>query len=120
MKSQSFRARMGFAFAGIRIVWRREKSFRTQCLLGLAAAAITAALRPGWAWAALIALAMGLVLALELVNAALEYTIDRLHPELHDEIRHAKDAAAGAVLLASFFGALVGLAMVLDWWLQRS
>ena len=62
---------------------------------------------------------MGLVLALELVNAALEYAIDRLHPELHDEIKHAKDAAAGAVLLASFFGALVGLAMVLDWLLRR-
>ena len=47
MKSQSFIARLGFAFAGIRTVWRREKSFRTQCLLGLVGAAVTAALRPG-------------------------------------------------------------------------
>jgi undecaprenol kinase len=115
MKSQSFRARLGFAFAGIGTVWRREKSFRSQCLLGLVGAAMTAALRPGWAWAALIALAIGLVLALEMVNGALEYLIDRIHPELHDEIKHAKDAAAGAVLLASFFGTCVVLAMVLDW-----
>ncbi|MEA3029738.1 MAG: undecaprenol kinase [Sphingomonadales bacterium] len=115
MKGQSFLARMGFALAGIRIVFRREQSFRIQCLLGLVAAAVTAALRPGWAWAALVALAVGLVLALELINGALEYLIDRVHPEIHDEIKHAKDAAAGAVLVGSFFGALVGLAMVLDW-----
>jgi undecaprenol kinase len=112
MKSQSFRARLGFAFAGIAIVWRREKSFRIQCLLGVVAIAVTAALRPGWVWAALVALAIGLVLAAELVNSALEYLIDRMHPEIHDEIKHAKDAAAGAVLLASIFGALVGFAML--------
>jgi undecaprenol kinase len=54
------------------------------------------------------------VLALELVNAALEYVIDRLHPEIHPEIRFAKDAAAGAVLIASMGSALVGELMVLD------
>lgn len=115
MKGRSVRARLGFAFAGIRTVWRREKSFRTQCLLGILGAAMTTALRPGWVWAALIALAIGLVLALELVNGALEYLIDRVHPEIHDEIKHAKDAAAGAVLLACIFGSLVVGAMVIDW-----
>ncbi len=115
MKNASLLARIGFALAGIRIVFRREKSFRTQCLLGLVAAAGTAALRPGWAWAALIALSIALVLALEMVNAALEYLIDRVHPEIHEEIKFAKDAAAGAVVIASFASACVGAAMVLDW-----
>jgi diacylglycerol kinase (ATP) len=118
VKGQSFFARMGFALAGIRTVFRREQSFRIQCVLGLVGVAVTAAIRPGWAWAALIALAMGLVLALELINGALEYLIDRVHPEIHDEIRHAKDAAAGAVLVGSFFGALAAVAMVLDWLLR--
>jgi diacylglycerol kinase (ATP) len=115
VKSQRYLARLGFAFAGIGTVWRREKSFRAQCWLGLVGAAMTAALRPGWVWAALIALAMGLVFALEMINAALEYLIDRVHPDIHDEIKHAKDAAAGAVLLASMFGSLVVAAMLLDW-----
>ncbi len=112
MKGQSFAARLGFALAGIRIVFRRESSFRTQCLLGLIAAGVTAALRPGWIWAALIALSIGLVLAFELLNGALEYLIDRVHPDIHDAIKHAKDAAAGAVLIASFFAACVGAAMI--------
>ena len=112
MKGQTFAARLGFALAGIRTVFRREGSFRTQSLLGLIAAGVTAALRPGWIWAAVVALAIGLVLALELINGALEYLIDRVHPEIHDEIKHAKDAAAGAVLMASLFAACVGAAMI--------
>jgi len=112
LKSQSFAARLGFAFAGIAIVFRREKSFRTQCVLGVIAATVTLALRPGWVWAALVALSIGLVLAAELVNGALEYLMDRLHPEIHDEIKFAKDAAAGAVLLTSMAAGAVGAAMI--------
>jgi undecaprenol kinase len=114
MKNGSFRVRLGYALAGIRIVWGREKSFRTQCGMALAAAAVTAALRPGLVWAALIAICVALVLLLEMVNAALEYVIDRLHPDVHDEIMHAKDAAAGAVLLASFASLIVGGLMILS------
>jgi undecaprenol kinase len=114
MKNRPFRQRLGFALAGIRIVWRREKSFRTQCLLALVAAAVTTALRPGLVWAALVAFSIALVLLLEMVNAALEYVIDRLHPDPHDEIMYAKDAAAGAVLLASFAALVIGGLMVVS------
>lgn len=119
MKSRSFRARLGFATAGIRIAWQREKSFRSQCLLGLGAAAFTAALRPGLLWAAAIAIVIGLVLALEMMNAALEYLIDKVHPEIAEEIKFAKDAAAGGVLIASMAAALVGGPMVLSVLLER-
>ena len=114
MKNRPIRIRLGYAIAGIRIVWAREKSFRTQCALALVAAAVTAALRPGWIWAALIALSAALVLLLEMVNAAIEYVIDRLHPDRHDEIMFAKDAAAGAVLLASLASLVIGGLMVLS------
>lgn len=114
MKNASFLRRLGYAVHGIATVARREKSFRAQLALGVVAAGVTAALRPGWAWAAIIGLCIVAVLALELVNAALEYMIDRLHPDIHPEIGAAKDAAAGAVLLASIGSALVGGMMVLD------
>jgi diacylglycerol kinase (ATP) len=114
MKGRPFRARLGFARAGMAIVWRRERSFRTQAVLGIAAIAFTAALRPGWIWLAAILLSTGLVLALEMINAALEYAIDRLHPEIDREIGFAKDAAAGAVLVASLASACVAAAMLLS------
>ena len=113
-KNQPIRARLGFALAGIRRVWLRERSFRTQTMLGIAALLMTAALRPGWLWAAAILLSTGLVLALELANAALEYALDKLHPGFSREIGHAKDAAAGAVLVASIASACIGAAMLVS------
>jgi undecaprenol kinase len=117
VKNASLPARLGFAWAGIRLVWRREKTFRTHCLFALAAFALAAALRVSPTWWAIVILCIAIVLALEAVNAALEYAIDRLHPELHAEIGCAKDAAAGAVLLASMGTIGVAALMMLDWWL---
>lgn len=112
MKNASLPARLGYALAGIRIVWRREKSFRTQSLLAFAAITVTAAIRPGWVWTALILLSIALVLAFEMINAALEYLIDRVHPDIAEEIKFAKDAAAGAVLLASIGALCIGAMML--------
>jgi diacylglycerol kinase (ATP) len=116
VKNGSLPARLGHAWAGIRLVWRREKTFRTHSLFAAAALAVTGALRAGPVWWALVILCIVMVFALEALNSALEYVIDRLHPEIHEEIRCAKDAAAGAVLLASMGAAVVGALMVLDWW----
>jgi diacylglycerol kinase (ATP) len=116
VKNGAFRTRLGHALAGIRLVWRRERTLRTHGRFALAALAVTVMLRPGPVWWALIILCIALVFALEALNSALEYVIDRLHPEIHAEIRCAKDAAAGAVLLASIGAAIVGALMVRDWW----
>ena len=116
MKNGALRQKLGHAWAGIRLVWRRERTFRIHARFALAALGMTAALRPGPIWWALIVLCIALVVALEALNSALEYLIDRLHPELHDAIRCAKDAAAGAVLLASLGAALVAALMLLDTW----
>jgi len=113
MKNRRFGERLGFAGAGIRIVFAREKSFRSQCALALAAVLVTIALRPGPLWWALVALSIALVLALELANSALEYLLDHLHPERAREVGAAKDAAAGAVLVASLAAASVGALMLL-------
>jgi diacylglycerol kinase len=103
---------VGFAIQGIAEAWRGEASFRTQVVLGIIAVIVTAALRPGLVWTAIVAVAIALVLALEMVNAALEAVIDHLHPGTADPIRRAKDMAAGAVLAASAGAAIVGVLMV--------
>jgi diacylglycerol kinase (ATP) len=119
MKNGSFMARFGYALSGVRMVWRREKSFRMHCGFGLLAIAVAALLQVSLVWWAITGLCIALVLAVEMVNAALEYLIDRLHPEIHEEIKHAKDAAAGAVLLACIGTASVGGLMILGWFLTR-
>lgn len=109
MKNQPFGRRLRHAVDGIAAALRSEASLRTQVVLGLAAALVLAWLRPPAIWVALCVLAAAMVLALELVNTALEQLADRLHPELHPRIRIAKDCAAGAVLIASICAVVIGL-----------
>jgi diacylglycerol kinase len=112
MKNRPFLERLSFAMLGIAAAWRRERSFRTQASLGMAATLFTAVFAPGLIWAAMIAFSIGLVLALELLNTALECVIDHLHPESAPEIKLAKDIAAGAVLLASACALVIGALMI--------
>ncbi len=112
MKGRRFSERLRFAVAGFGEAWRGEASFRAQVVLAVVAAVVTAALRPGLVWIAIVAVAIALVLALEMVNSALEAVIDHLHPAAADPIRRAKDMAAGAVLAASAGAAIAGMLMV--------
>ncbi|MFZ4690546.1 MAG: diacylglycerol kinase [Polymorphobacter sp.] len=113
MKNRPFRERIGFAVAGIRAGWRREKSFRTHGLFaGLALLALII-LRPDPVWWGLVAVVIALVMALELVNSAIEGIIDLLHPAVHPEIKVIKDMVAGAVLLISVAALVVALALVI-------
>jgi diacylglycerol kinase (ATP) len=112
VKNRGFRARLGFALSGIVAAAARERSFRSQIALGSLGLLAILALRPPLVWVGLFVVAASLVLALELVNSALEALIDRLHPDVHPEIRAAKDMAAGAVLVASAGAALVGIMLV--------
>jgi diacylglycerol kinase (ATP) len=58
---------------------------------------------------ALIVLAIGLVLAGEALNTAVEALCDRVAPERHPLVAKAKDVAAGGVLIASVAAAVLGL-----------
>jgi diacylglycerol kinase (ATP) len=58
---------------------------------------------------AVLALAIGLVLAAEAANTALEALADRVAPDAHPLVGKAKDVAAGGVLIASLAAASAGL-----------
>jgi len=58
-------------------------------------------------WAAVL-ICTGIVTALECLNTSIEVLCDTLHPERSDGIAHAKDASAGAVLMAAIASAAVG------------
>ena len=99
----------GFAWAGIAHSYRTQPNFRIETWAAVLALALTVWLR---APLAPIALACALVLALELVNTAVEAVVDLVSPEPHPLAGVAKDAAAAAVLLASLGAVVVGLAVL--------
>ena len=119
MKNRNFIERLGFAMAGLLAGWRRERSMRTHVVFVVLAAIALLVLRPAPVWWALVTLAAALVLALELVNSAVETVIDRLHPERHEEMRVAKDMLAGAVLLMSFAALVIAFLLFVDTVPQR-
>ena len=114
LKNRPFSERLRFAAAGLVAGWRRENSFRTHCVFAALALGALLVLRPAPVWWALVAVTVALVLALELVNSALEGVIDLLHPGHHPEIKAIKDMVAGAVLTISIAALVVAAAMVVD------
>lgn len=101
------------AFRGVASVARSQINFRIH--LVILAAVIVAALilrisLQGWI---AIIIASGVVLAAECLNSAIELLCDAVSPEEHPLIGRAKDAAAGAVLIASVAAAAVGVAVLL-------
>lgn len=62
--------------------------------------------RGDWLW---LAAAVAGVWTAEALNTAVEQLADAVHPERHPGIARAKDASAGAVLIASLGAAVVGL-----------
>ena len=58
-------------------------------------------------WVALL-LCIGMVISLEMINTAIEATVDLLSPQPHPLAKLAKDAAAGAVLWSAIISVAVG------------
>ncbi|MNJ42836.1 Undecaprenol kinase [compost metagenome] len=57
---------------------------------------------------ALLLIVIGLVIAAELMNTALESVVDLVTPEWHQLAKRAKDTAAGAVLVMAIVAVCVG------------
>ncbi len=113
-KNRSFAARLGFAWAGLRLAIRGERSLRTQLLVLAGVILGMCWLRPAAIWWALVALVSSAVIAAELFNTALEHLADHLHPEQHAKIRAVKDCAAAAVLVLAIGALLVAAALALS------
>ena len=97
------------AAAGVAYAFRSQRNLKIQVVLGLAAVAAGFALgisRVDWL---AIVLCIIVVSVAEVVNTAIESAVDLASPEWHELARAAKDAAAGAVLLASAGSVIVGL-----------
>lgn len=58
---------------------------------------------------ALLALAISMVWSAEAMNTAVESLADAVHPEPHALVGRAKDAAAGAVLIAAIGALAIGV-----------
>ena len=112
-KRRPLRDRLADGLRGLALGWRRERSFRTQLILLAAGGAVLGAAGLPAAWLLAFAVIAALALAAELVNAALETMLDRLHPDRHEEIGAAKDMSSAAVLVINLAAAVTFVAALL-------
>jgi undecaprenol kinase len=116
LKNRPLGTRLGFAIAGLRHAVRSEQSLRTHLLAVVLLLIVLCVLRPPAVWWALTLTISCVVIAAELINTALERLADHLHPDLHPQIRAAKDCAAAAVLVLSIGALIVAAALVYSRW----
>jgi diacylglycerol kinase len=102
-----------YALDGIAYAWRTQRNFRIQVVLGIIAVVVFAALHASALAFAVLTIAIALVLAFESMNTALEALVDLVSPERHALAKAAKDAAAGAVLIAALGALVVGILLAL-------
>ena len=99
----------GYAFEGIFTCIRNERNMKIHVAVALLV--IIAGFILGLSvteWCICLGL-FGLVMALEMVNTAVEAVVDLVTAERHPLAKIAKDTAAGAVLIAAIMAAVIGL-----------
>jgi diacylglycerol kinase (ATP) len=99
--------------AGLAAAWRHEEAFRLEIIACLFLVPLSFFLGKTTVERALLLGSLLLVLIVELLNSALETTLDRISLEEHPLIGRAKDVSSAAVGLALVNAAAIWLLILL-------
>ncbi len=103
-----------YAWAGVSYAFITQRNFRIHVCVGTLAIGLSIFLHLQSVEIAVIAITSGLVLALELVNTAIESLVDlTVKQTYHDLAKVAKDCAAAAVLISALVAVLVAATLLL-------
>ncbi|MBE9009953.1 diacylglycerol kinase family protein [Pseudanabaenaceae cyanobacterium LEGE 13415] len=103
-----------YAWMGISYAFVTQRNFRIHVCLGSIAIGLGLLLKASVVELAVIGLTIGLVLAMELLNTAIESVVDLTVKQTYHELaKIAKDCAAAAVLVAAIAAVLVASCILL-------
>ena len=88
--------------SGFRDIWHNEEAFRTEFIVFLLSIPAAFWVGENAIMIALLIISPLLLVIVEVLNSAIEATVDRIGPERHELSRIAKDYGSLAVLLAAF------------------
>jgi diacylglycerol kinase len=100
---------IGYALSGFSFMLRTQHNAWLHLAATVLVVGVSVALRlsaADWRW---IVLAILVVWAAEGFNTAVEYVCDAVAPDYSPAVKHAKDIAAGAVLLSAISAVIIGL-----------
>jgi diacylglycerol kinase len=107
----SFWQSLQIALHGASYVLRTERNAQIEGMIALLAIGLGLFLNITAVEWAIVFVLIGLVLALEILNTAVEAVVDLTTDQYHELAKVAKDAAAGAVLLMAISSIAVGIAI---------
>jgi len=101
------------AFNGIQYFFKNERNGKIQLFVSFLVMLTGFYFRlPTIEWV-FIFLCIGAVLAMEMLNSALEHLCNMVHHDYHPAIKIIKDISAGAVLFTSIISVLIGFIIFL-------
>jgi diacylglycerol kinase (ATP) len=107
-------AALGFSASGFKAAWRHEEAFRQEVVLAVLLLPAALWLGESMSQRMLLIGSLMLVLIVELLNSAIEATVDRIGHDLHDLSAQAKDMGSAAVLISLVLAAACWLAVAWD------
>jgi undecaprenol kinase len=107
-----------FAFQGLRFAWQ-GRNFRIQCGAALMVVSLGLLLQVSASDWIVLSITIGLVLAFEVVNTAIENIVNFISPEFHPLAGKIKDLAAASVLILSIASIAIGFLIFLPYFLNR-
>jgi len=107
-----------YSLKGLRAAWRNETAFRQEVILTVVLVPAAFWLGTTKAQQALLLFSCLLVLIVELLNSAIETTVDRIGPEDHPLSGRAKKWGSAAVMLSLIAAAVVWALVAWDRWIS--
>lgn len=108
-----FHESVGHAIDGIQYVVSHERNFRIEITFAIMVTIASFIFKVSLMEWSLLILVIGMVLALEMVNTAMERCVDLVTKDYKELAKVAKDVAAGAVLVISMFSVILGIIIFL-------
>ena len=111
-KAQGINNTFKNAGKGIRLVIKSENNIRVHFFAAVFVIVLGIVLDLSVAKLCILLLAIGLVVVAEMLNSAIEFTLDAMfHNKYSKLFGMAKDISAGAVMFATFIAVAIGLIM---------
>ena len=109
-KAPGFAGTYRNALKGVRLALKSEKNVRSHFVVALIVMVAGVTLKFTPVEFSILILAIGLVVIAEMVNSSIEFSLDSIfHNRYSKLVGMAKDIAAGAVLIATYMSAAIGI-----------
>lgn len=99
----------GFALSGLIQAIKTEKNLKIHLAAAVAVIIFMLVFHLSYIEDLILIVVIGIVISLELVNTAIEHTVNLITEEYHPLAKLAKDTAAGAVLFFSVISVVIAL-----------